>query len=131
MNILTLPELFCLVLTNLSDKEKIYLTSCSKVTYNSKFLLILDSEYDLKEIIDKYHAKNIIIKEFSLKNKIKELIKDLIPESVVINSKYVKFISNNMNIKLFCSKKIIEQLASYGHHFIYYRYILIREILLT
>ena len=112
MNILTFPELFCLVSANLNDKEKIFLSSCSKITYNFKSLLILDSEYDLKEIIDKYCAKNIIIKDFSLENKIKELIKDLISESIVVNWEYVKFISNNTNVKLFYNKEIIKKLVS-------------------
>ena len=31
---LFLPELFYLISTNLNDKEKIFLTSCSKITYN-------------------------------------------------------------------------------------------------
>ena len=113
MNILTFPELFCLISINLNDKEKIFLISCSKIIYNFKSLLILDSEYIFEEINDKWRVKNIIIKEFSLENKIKELIKDLIPESIATNSKYVKFTSNNMNIKLFYDGKIIEKLISY------------------
>ena len=53
MNILILPELFYLTSTNLNDKEKIFLISCSKNTYNFRSLLILDSEYCLEEIHDK------------------------------------------------------------------------------
>ena len=115
MNPLFFPELFCQIITNLNDKEKIFLTSCSKIIYNFKFLLILDSEYNLEEINDKWRVKNIFIKDFSLENKIKELIKDLIPESIVVNSKSVKFISNNTNIKLFHDKKIIKKLVSHGY----------------
>ena len=113
MNLITLPELFCIISSNLNDKEKLYLISCSKITSNRKQLLILDSEYNLKEIDDKYCARNIIIKEFSLEDKIKNLISNLIPESIVVNSKYVKFVSNNINIKLFRDKEIIKKLVSY------------------
>ena len=112
MNPLFIPELFYQIATNLDDKEKIFLTSCSKVTHSFKSLLILDLAYNLEEINDKWHVKNIIIGEFSLENKIKELIKDLIPKSIVVNSKYVKFVSNNTNIKLFHNKKIIKKLIS-------------------
>ena len=113
MELLFFPELFCLISINLNDKEKIFLTSCSKIIYNYKSLLILDSEYNLEEINDIWRVKNIIIKEFSLENKIKELIRDLIPESIVVNSKYVKFISNNANIKLFHNEEIIKKLVSH------------------
>ena len=112
MDLLFIPELFYQITFNLNDKEKIFLISGSKITYNFKSLLILDSEYNLEEINDKWQVKNIIIKDFLLENKIKELIKDLIPESIVVNSKYAKFISNNTNIKLFYGdiiKKIIFQ----------------------
>ena len=118
MNLLFLPELFCQIISNLDDKEKIFLISCSKIIYNFKSLLILDSEYNIEEINDKLRMKNILIKDFSLENKIKELIKDLIPESIVVNSKYVKFISNNTNIKLFRGKKVIRNLVSYGYHYL-------------
>ena len=111
---LFLPELFCLISANLNDKEKIFLTSCSKIIYSFKSLLILDSEYDLGEINGKWKVKNILIKNFSLENEIKELLKDLISESIMVNSKYVKFISNNVNIKLFRDEEIIKKLVSYG-----------------
>ena len=127
MSSLLFPELFYQISTNLNDREKIFLVSCSKITHNFKFLLILDSEYDLKEINDKWKVKNIIIKEFSLENKIKELIKDLIPkgnekvgtifedsELIMENSRYIKFVSNNINVKLFLDKDIIEKLISYN-----------------
>ena len=64
----------------------------------------------MEEINDKWQVKNIIIKDFSLENKIKELIKDLIPKSIKVNSKYVKFVSNNTNIKLFYNEKLIKKL---------------------
>ena len=79
----------------------------------AKSLLILDSEYNLEEINDEFHTKNILIKDFSLENKIKELIKNLVPESIVVNSKYVNFISNNTNIRLFHDEEIIKKLVSY------------------
>ena len=113
MNPILIPELFCLISANLNDKEKIFLISCSKVTSNFKSLLILNSRYDLKEINDKFYAKNITIKEFSPEGKIRELIKNLIPESIIVHSKYVKFISNNTNIKLFHDKEIIKKIISY------------------
>ena len=113
---LIFPELFCLISVNLNDKEKIFLISTSKIIYNFKSLLVLDSEYNLEEVNDKWRAKNIHIKEFSLK--IKELIKDLIPGSIMVNSKYAKFVSNNINIKLFFNKHIIEELISYGYHYL-------------
>ena len=113
MNLLFFPELFYQITTNLNDKEKISMTSCSKITYNFKSLLILNSEYDLREINDKWRVKNIIIKSFSPENKIKELIKDLILESIVVNSKYTKFITNNTNIKLFRNGEIIKELVYY------------------
>ena len=115
MNPLFFPELFYQIAINLNDKEKIFLTSCSKITYNFKSLLILDSEYDLEEINDRWRVKNIFIKDFSLENKIKELIKDLIPESIVVNSKYINFISNNTNFKLFYNGEIIKKLISYDY----------------
>ena len=65
--------------------------------HNFKSLLILDSEYNLEKINDKWYVKNI-------------LIKDLIFESIVAKLKYVKCISNNTNIKLFYDKKIIKNL---------------------
>ena len=111
---LFLPELFYQITINLDDKEKIFLTSNSKITYSFKSLLVLDAEYDLKEINDIWRVKNIIIREFSLENKIKELIKDLIPESIVVNSKYTKFIANNTNIKLFHNEEIIKNLVYYN-----------------
>ena len=114
MNLLFFPELFYQITTSLNDKEKIFLTSCSKITYKLKSLLTLDSEYNLEEINDKWHMKNIIIKEYSLWNKIKLLIKDLIIGSIVINSKYAKFISNNISFKLFFNKEIIEKMVSYN-----------------
>ena len=112
MNPLFLPELFYQITINLNDKEKTFLISCSKITYNFRSLLILDSEYNLEEINDKWNFKNILIKD-SLENKIKELIKDLIPESIVVNSKYIKLISNNTSIKLFRDKEIIKKIVSY------------------
>ena len=111
MDLLFLPELFYQITTNLNDKEKIFLTSCSKMIYNSKSLLILDSKYNLEEINNKWRAKNIIIESFELESKIKELIEDLIPESIIINSQYVKFISNNTNIKLVRNEEIIKKLV--------------------
>ena len=118
MSSLFLPELFYQITTNLTDREKILIISCSKIVYNYKSLLILDLEYNLEEINDKWHVKNIFIKDFSLENKIKELIKDLIPESIIINSKYVKFTSNNTNIKFLRNEKIIEKLVSYGYSYL-------------
>ena len=113
MNLLFLPELFCLISTNLNDREKIFLISCSKIIYKFKSLLVLNSEYYLEEINDRWCAKNIIIVDFSLESKIKELIKDLIPESIFVNSNHVNFVSYNTNIKL-CFKNRIGELISYG-----------------
>ena len=118
MSPLFLPELFYQIATNLNDKEKIFLISCSKITYNFKSLLTLDSEYNLEEINDKWKVKNILIKEFVLENKIKELIKDLIPESIVINLNYAKFVSNNTNIKIFLNKNTIKKLISWGYPYL-------------
>ena len=118
MGLLFIPELFCLISTNLNDREKIFLTSCSKITRNFKSLLILDSEYDLEEINNKYRVKNIIIREFTLESKIKELIENSIHESIVVNSKYVKFVSNNTNIKLFHNEEIIRKIVSYGYSYL-------------
>ena len=116
--ILFIPELFCLISTNLNDKEKIFLTSCSKMTHNFKSLLILDSKYYLEEINNKYRSKNIIIREFTLENKIKELLQNLIPKSIIAHSEYVKFISNNANIKLFHNEEIIRKIVSYGYSYL-------------
>ena len=113
MDILSFPELFYLISASLNDKEKIFLTSCSKIIHNFKSLLILDSEYNLEEINDKWRAKNIIIKEFTLESKIKELLENLILESIIVNSEYTKFVSNNTNIKLFHSEEIIEKIISH------------------
>ena len=113
MNPLALPELFCQVSTYLDDKEKIFLASCSKITCNLKSLLILDSEYDFKEINNKCLARSIFIKEFSPENKIKELIKNSISESIIVYSSYIRFISNNTNVKLFYNEEIIKKIVSY------------------
>ena len=128
MNPLFLPELFYQIIINLNDKEKIFLISCSKIIYNFKSLLTLDAEYNLEEINDKWHAKNILIKDFSLENEIKELIKNLIPESIVVNSKYVKFISDNTNIKLFHNNEIIKKLVSYGYSYLVMKIMLNNDI---
>ena len=113
-----LPELFSLISINLNDKEKIFLISCSKIIYRYKSLLILDSEYNLEEINDKWRVKNILIKKFILKNKIKELIENLIPESIILDPKYVKFVSNNINIKLFHNDEIVGKIISYGCYYL-------------
>ena len=115
MNILIFLELFCLISTNLSDKKKIFLISCSKIIYNFKLLLILDSEYDLEEVNNKWYmtcAKNIFIKKSSLEDEINELIKNLIPESITVHSEYIKFISNNKNIKLVNNVIMIKKIIS-------------------
>ena len=112
MNILFFPELFFQISTNLNDKEKRFLISCSKNTYNLKLLIKLDSEYNLEKIPDNWRmcVKNIIISKMKTDNDnyrmckniiIKELIENSISESFVANSKYIKFVSNNTNIKLF------------------------------
>ena len=79
----------------------------------AKSLLILDSEYNLEEINDKWRAKNIIIKELSFEAK--ELINNLILETIIVNSEYVKFISLNTNVKLFCNE---EELISHGYNYL-------------
>ena len=117
MNILKFPELFVLISDNLNDEEKVFITPCSKITRNFKSLIVLDLEYSLVEINDKWRAKNIFIINFSLENKIKELIENLIPESLIISYHYVKFISNNTNITLFYNEKLIEKLVSDGFHY--------------
>ena len=117
MNILSLPELFYLTSINLNDKEKIFLASSSKITYNFKSLIKLDLWYNL-EINDNWCVKNIFIKEFTSESKIKELIKNPILESIVINFKYIKFTSNNTNIKLFHNEEIIERLVSYECYYL-------------
>ena len=48
MNQLLIPELFFLITINLSDKEKIFLTSCSKNILNYKLLLKFDKKYNLE-----------------------------------------------------------------------------------
>ena len=118
MSQLFFPELFCQIVINLNDKEKIFLTSCSKILHNSKSLFILDSEYNLEEINNKWRVKNILIKNFSLKNKIKKLIRDLITESITVNSEYVRFISHNVNIKLFHNEEIIKKIVRCGNSYL-------------
>ena len=103
MNILILPELFYLATTNLNDKEKIFLIFCSKIAYNFKSLLIFNSEYNLRKIHDKWCVSNI---------------KNIIIESIAVRSKYVKFISNNTNIKLFYNEKIIGKMVLYGYSYL-------------
>ena len=79
--------------------KKILLTSSSGIIYNLKSLIKLDSEYDLYEIYNKLRTKNVTIREFTLENKIQE--------SIIVHPKYIKFISNNTNIKLFHNEEII------------------------
>ena len=121
MNPLFFPELFYQVIINLNDKEKIFLTSCSEITHRFKSLIKLDSEYDLEEINDKWCARNIIINNFTLEDKIKELIKNSVTESIIVsfNLNYIKFISNNINIKLFLFNggKRLEKIISLGCHY--------------
>ena len=110
MNLLIIPELFCFVSTNLSDKKKIFLISCSKIIYNYKLLLKLNQEYNLKNIYNKWYiscTKKIIIDIYpeSHEEKIKELLKNLISESIIIKLTYVNFISSDINVKLIADKK--------------------------
>ena len=93
----------------------------------AKSLLILDSEYNFEEVNNKWRVKNIIIKDFSLETKIKELIPEGgekvgttfgDPESITVYSKYVRFVSNNINVKLFYSEEIIRKIVSYGYHYL-------------
>ena len=122
MNILSFPELFYLISANLNDKEKILLTLNSKKTYGFQSLIRLDLEYDLKELIGKsFSAKNIIMKKFSLETK--ELINNLIPESITIHLsdrhfKCARFVSNNTNIKLFYELWDIQYMVLYEHHYL-------------
>ena len=112
MNILSFPELFYEISTSLNDKEKIFLTSCSKKTYDLKSLIKLNSEYDLLEINASWYMciKNIVIEELTLESK--KLIENAIPESIVVNSEleYVKFISNDINVKLLYDEEKIEKI---------------------
>ena len=57
-------------------------------------------------------VKNIIIKDFSLYTCAE--MEKLIPESIISNSRCIKFISNNTNIRLFRDKETIEKLVSCG-----------------
>ena len=45
MDILTIPELFILISSNLSDEEKISFTCCSRNIYNYKCLVLSLSSY--------------------------------------------------------------------------------------
>lgn len=54
----------------------------------------------------------IVIRDLSQETKIKKYLKNLIPESISIHQKYVKFVSLNANIKLYC--KDFEQILLYG-----------------
>ena len=144
MKLILIPELFCQISINLNDGEKMSLISSSKKIYNLKSLLKLDSIYDLEEIKinDKFHVKNIIIRDFSLnsiifykdfssENKIKELITNLIPESFITHSNYVKFVSNNTNVKLFHNEfpMLIKKIISYFEDHAYCTYLTVKLML--
>ena len=118
MNLITFPELFYLISTHLDDKEKIFLTLGSKITYNLKSLIRLDSRYDLLKINTTWHmcVKNIFINELTLESK--NIIENAIAESIVVKFGYVKFISNNINVILFYDKEMIEELVSFGHPYL-------------
>ena len=123
MNLILIPELFFLTTTNLTDKEKICLVSCSKIIYNYKSLLKFNQGYNLEEIYNKWCilcVKNIIINEFRepYEEIIKEFLKNLITQSIIINYPYVNFCSLNTNIKLFYNQKIIQTIISYGYHYL-------------
>ena len=123
MNLILIPELFFLTTTNLSDKEKISLISCSKIIYNYKSLLRFNQRYNLEEIYNKWCmlcVKNITINKFheSYKEKVKELLENLITQSIIVNYLYVNFCSLNTNIKLFYNKEIIRTIISYGYHYL-------------
>ena len=123
MNLLLIPELFFLTTTNLSDKEKISIVSCSKIIYNYKSLLRFNREYNLEKIYNNWRmlcVKNIIINEFHelYEEIIKELLGNLITQSIVANYPYVNFCSLNANIKLFYNRKIIRIIISYGYHYL-------------
>ena len=52
-----------------------------------------------------------------MENKINELIENLIPESITVHGAYIKFVSNNKNIKLthlHNNEEIIYKIISYG-----------------
>ena len=123
MNLLLIPELFFLTATNLSDKEKVFLASCSKIIYNYKSLLKFEQEYNLREIYNGWCitcTKNIIINEFCEPHEeiIKKLLKNLNKQSVIANYPYVNFCSLDINIKLFYNRKIIQIIISYGYHYL-------------
>ena len=60
--------------------------------------------------------------------KSKELIKNSIPESIIVNNDYVKFVSDNTNIKLFYNGKIIEEIVSHGYYYLAMKIMLNNDI---
>ena len=112
-----LPELFVLISSNLSDKEKIYLLCCSKIIYNYKSLLKFDSTYYLDHIYDRwiiFNMRKIIIDKFYFREEIRKLMHDAIPESIIIKSNYMTWFVNNINTKiklLFSNEDEIIQIA--------------------
>ena len=85
-NQLELPELFYSIASNLSDKEKLFLSCCSKITYSYLPLLKFNSIYDLYKIYNLH-----IFKLFS-EEKIKELIENNTIKLVIINKNYIRWI---------------------------------------
>ena len=85
-NQLELPELFYSIASNLSDKEKLFLSWCSKATYCYLPLLKFNLIYDL------YKIYNLHISKLFPEEKIKELIENNTIKLITINKNYIRWI---------------------------------------
>lgn len=108
-------ELFCIIISYLTDKEKISLIQCSTIFYNYKLLIKFNSTYDLSYIQDNWCMalmKKIIIKSLSCKG-INSFIEGADLTSIIINDNCVRWVSvsSSTKIALQCSDfhDLIEQ----------------------
>ena len=114
-----MPELFCIVSSHLSDKEKISFTSCSKIFYNYKSLLKFNSTYNLSKIYDKWCVSNIkfmridkFVESNFFEEKFKEIIRNNIPESIILDKNLIRLISPKTKITLQINKDLTKKLIS-------------------
>ena len=110
-----IPELFYIVSSHLSDKEKISLASCSKIFYNYKSLLKFDSIYDLSQIYNEWCMANIryiyvdkFIESDPFEKKFREIIKN--NESIILKKNLIKLTSLKTKITLQINKDLIKKL---------------------
>ena len=114
-NQLELPELFYSIASNLPDKEKIFLSCCSKITYSYLPLLKFNSIYDL------YKIYNLYVDKLPSEEKIKELIENNTIKLVATTENYIRWIYfRRIKIQLFMIDydKMIKKVIKNGYNYV-------------